>query len=240
MLPERDAQGLFNRLRSGVDIETLLNRIANGNLLLQLAVVPETRYRYTFPYRVNMPRGLLSHDNPYFQSLLYEAASILPSSGQGSSSDQPSSAGFSTSSHSEATKQYETAYLMPYHAAELVEPALASVKPSMWTSACKDDVLMRRLLTAYFFYEYPVVPAFHKDFFLNDMEAQRSDFCSPLLVNTVLAYACVSSPKLVYFSMGLMPLVLLQGHSKPRRVLGAPQPQLHLLRRGPTPLGHGG
>lgn len=86
---------------------------------------------------------------------------------------------------------YHSLYLKPYHAAELVEPLLSSVKPSLWTSVCSDDELMRRLLSVHFLYQYPTFTAFHKDYFLKDMAAHRQNFCSTLLVNAVLAYSCV-------------------------------------------------
>lgn len=36
------------------------------------------------------------------------------------------------------------------------------------------------------------LPFFHKDYFLDDMLAGSSNFCSPLLVSAILAVGCVS------------------------------------------------
>ena len=70
------------------------------------------------------------------------------------------------------------------------------MKPSEWTSVCKDDGLLRDILTAYFMHEYHTFPVFHLDYFFEDMQSPRTNkrdirFCSALLVNAVLAYGCV-------------------------------------------------
>lgn len=74
-LPDREAQDVLQRLRSGADVAAILNQVKAGNLLLQMAVTPETRLRYEFPYRSEMPFDC-GPDNPYLDSLIYEAASL--------------------------------------------------------------------------------------------------------------------------------------------------------------------
>lgn len=182
-LPDKDAADVLRRIRAGTDAATILNHAKTGSLLLQMAVSPETRFRYEFPYRSGMPEYLLP-DNPYLDSLIYESAG-LSSQLQGSSvlgHFAPQLAG---------TEEYQSAYLKPFHAAEVVEPRLSEVKPSSWTTVCDDDVLMRDLLSVFFRCEYQFSAAFQKDLFLEDMAAHRQDLCSSLLVNVVLAYSCV-------------------------------------------------
>ena len=55
----------------------------------------------------------------------------------------------------------------------------------------KTIALMRDLLRVFLRCEYHFTAAIQKDLFLEDMAAQREDFCSSLLVNMVLAYSCV-------------------------------------------------
>ncbi|KAF5661241.1 nitrogen assimilation transcription factor nit-4 [Fusarium circinatum] len=74
-LPDQDAQAILQRLRSGTDAASVANQARVGNVLLQMAVVPETRLRYKFPYRSEMPK-VLEVNNPYLNSMLYEAASL--------------------------------------------------------------------------------------------------------------------------------------------------------------------
>ena len=88
----------------------------------------------------------------------------------------------------ERLRMYDT----PYHTVQMVDPRLDAVEPSKWTAVSSDDVLLRKLLETYFIYEYPPFPFFHKDYFLDDMATGRTRFCSSVLVNCVLAAACVS------------------------------------------------
>ncbi|KAH8657914.1 putative C6 transcription factor [Xylariales sp. PMI_506] len=184
-LPSQDAATIMQRIRSGADASSLVKHVAAGNLLLQLSLEPETRMRYEFPYMAEMPASLLS-DNPYLDSLIYEGVLLYSDHHpQETSSERTSSL-----LQKFGPSQYQDLYLKPIHAAELIDPRLSSVKPSMWTSVCSDDDLMRNLMAVLFRNEFSFAVPFQKDYFLEDMAAQRGGFCSPLLVNTVLAYAC--------------------------------------------------
>ncbi|CAG7565306.1 unnamed protein product [Fusarium equiseti] len=81
-------------------------------------------------------------------------------------------------------------YQVPYHAAEVTDPHLDAIKAKRWTSIIDDDKLLRKLIQTYFLKEYPFLPAFQKDYFLQDMISGRKQYCSPLLVHAVLASAC--------------------------------------------------
>ncbi|KAL3601600.1 hypothetical protein FPOAC2_05869 [Fusarium poae] len=153
-----------------------------------MAVVPETRYRYEFPYKAEMPRDF-HIDNPYLSSLIYETASIYSYRG-GPELTTPSGI------IDLASEEERSLYLKPFHAAQVIEPLLKDVKISCWTNASKDDLLMRDLLRVMFRCEYQFTAAFHKDLFLQDLAAGRKDFCSSLLVNALLAYACVCYPRM--------------------------------------------
>ncbi|XWW92809.1 hypothetical protein V2A60_000736 [Cordyceps javanica] len=236
-LPERDAHGVLARLRAGAPLAAILNQLTAGDALLQMAVTPETRLRYVFPYRAEMPASC-GGDNPYLDTLLYEVTSALPALSFSSSSPSSlSSPAVSASSFDDdgagagrrrllvperrwrqqqqqqqqrgdagsppagetdnaAGPSHDTLYLSPFHAAQLLEPRLTDVQMAPWTRVCDDDALMRELLEVFFRCEYQFTSAFHKDYFLEDLAAGRTEFCSPLLVNIVLAYASVCNPKL--------------------------------------------
>jgi hypothetical protein len=142
-------------------------------------VTPETRYRYVFPYRTHMPTRLESPHNPYLHSLVYETTFTASTSERRA---LPSS----------ADEKYRAQYLRPLLAAEIVDPRLDEVKLSKWTNVSTDDDLMRAILRAYLLFEYDWFAFFHKDHFLDDMVRGSNQFCSPLLVNAVLALGCVS------------------------------------------------
>lgn len=174
---------MFSLVRQGVDPGTLLRQIRECDLLLQLSVVPETRRRYQFPYLASMPIHLQTPDNPYLKSLLYETA-FHGVGHQDSHGDAPPEYG--------QLNQYQNIYLQPYHAAELLDPLIDHIKPSKWTAVTTDDHLMRTLIRAYILHEYPTFPIFHKDIFFQAMIDDDSRYCSPMLVNALLAEACVS------------------------------------------------
>lgn len=172
-----------------------MNSINDSNLLLQLHLVPETRLRYALPYSRDMPASLLVSGSPYLDSLMYEAASqrALHSQVHEPAATEPNHDVFPAEY---ASSEYQSEYVKPYRAAILIEPRLETVKPSEWTTVSKDDTFMRGLLAAYFKHEYYLWPFFQKDYFLEDMAKLRTDnrnppCCSALLVNVVLAYACV-------------------------------------------------
>lgn len=203
-LSEPDALNVLRRMRAGTGLSDILNQVRAGDVLMQMAVAPETRFRYTFPYRGEMPAGCLGGDNPYLQSIIYEVASALPSpsvaaspavSIESSLMDEnkgtDSSSARKSGSPSGTSADADVVYLSPFHAATLYEPRLTDIKIAPWTNVCDDEAVMRELLEIFFRCEYQFTSAFHKDYFLDDLATGNADFCSPLLVNLVLAYASV-------------------------------------------------
>ncbi|OAA66323.1 Zn(2)-C6 fungal-type DNA-binding domain protein [Cordyceps fumosorosea ARSEF 2679] len=205
-LPEADAGNLLRRLRAGAPLAAVLNQVRAGDALLQMAVKPETRFRYVLPYRAEMPAACLGGgSNVYLDALrLYEAASVMPvtADDDGTKGEQRRPLPLDKSPRrqgetgSPAVRENEVAYFTPFHAARLVEPRLTDVKIGPWTHTCDDEPLMRELLGIFLRCEYQFTSAFHKDYFLEDLAAGRAEFCSSLLVNLVLAYASVCNPNL--------------------------------------------
>lgn len=182
---DKDAMNMFNLVRQGVDPKYLLKQMKECDFVFQLAVVPETRRRYQFPYLPTMPIRLQTPDNQYLKSVLYETVFLRPD-------DESSDGGSASSSADTQLGRHHNVYMRPYHAAEVIDPLIDLVKPSKWTAVIADDRLMRALLRAYFLHEYPTFPVFHKDIFLQAMINNDKRFCSSLLVNALLAEACVS------------------------------------------------
>lgn len=60
-----------------------------------------------------------------------------------------------------------------------------------WTSIV-DDAAASHLFSLYFNWEHQVWQFIDQETFLKDLNAGRTRFCSPLLVHTVLFFACVS------------------------------------------------
>jgi len=154
-----------------------MRQVKNGDLPLQPAWAPVTRLHYKFPYSTSMPAALLSPDNPYLGSTVFEITShALPQSAEQTES---------------WASQSEAIYMTPYNMAELMDPYIPNIQISKWTSVETDDELLRALLRAYFLHDYANYTCFQKDIFLQAMRDGDARFCSPLLVNAVLAEACV-------------------------------------------------
>jgi hypothetical protein len=173
---------VVQNIRDGQDLESTLQYLKDGDLRMQLAVTPETWTRYTLPFQKDMPPFLQQPGNPYLQSDLYlgieDALSSPGQAVEGSKVD------------------WRTTYRVPYHAAKLVEERIDLANVSKWTQVTDNPDLLRELLRVYFLYDYPMFAFFHKDLFLDDLVAGKGEHCSSLLVNTVLASACVSTIRL--------------------------------------------
>lgn len=76
----------------------------------------------------------------------------------------------------------------------LCEVPLHQVKAKPWTVVTEDDDLVSHLISLYFSWEHPFCNYIDKELFLDDMKAERTTFCSSLLVNAICAHACVRLP----------------------------------------------
>lgn len=72
---------------------------------------------------------------------------------------------------------------------------LVKVPAANWTTVTKDDELVSHLISVYFTWYHPAYPCVIRDLFVREMAAGdlNSQFCSPILVNAMLALACVSN-----------------------------------------------
>lgn len=62
-----------------------------------------------------------------------------------------------------------------------------------WTSVTNDNDLVSHLVSVYFTWYHPAYPCVIRDLFVDAMNSQElgTTFCCPLLVNSILAIACV-------------------------------------------------
>lgn len=62
--------------------------------------------------------------------------------------------------------------------------------PRSWTRVIDDVNLVQHLLALYFCWEYPTFASLSKEHFLQDFRDGRDRYCSPILVNALLALGC--------------------------------------------------
>ena len=60
----------------------------------------------------------------------------------------------------------------------------------LWFRVPQDAAFVEHLLSLYFCWVHPFYNTLHRDYFLQDMARGNTDFCSALLVNAILAFAC--------------------------------------------------
>ncbi|KAI0105389.1 fungal-specific transcription factor domain-containing protein [Hypoxylon sp. NC0597] len=64
------------------------------------------------------------------------------------------------------------------------------VSPGTWTTVTADAGLVQHLLALYFCWEYPTFASLSKEHFMKDFLNGRDRYCSPILVNALLALGC--------------------------------------------------
>lgn len=183
-LPEAEALDIVYRVRSNTNIETVLAHAKNVDLTMQLSVVPDSNRRYSFPYRLEMPSHLLDPQNPYLQSSLYDGTWTPEEKGREVTAKRPKLP-------SDIRPRANAAYYKPFQAAELVEPLLSRVTAARWTTLSLSDGLFRDLLSNFILHIHPLLYCFHVPLFLQDMVDEKTRFCTPLLVHSVLGAAYV-------------------------------------------------
>jgi hypothetical protein len=77
---------------------------------------------------------------------------------------------------------------------QLSDIALFRVPAHPWTSVTEDDDFVSHLISLWFTWAHPFLNWIDRDLFIREMQTGSidSDFCSPFLVNIILADACVS------------------------------------------------
>ncbi|KAF2690882.1 hypothetical protein K458DRAFT_355200 [Lentithecium fluviatile CBS 122367] len=63
-------------------------------------------------------------------------------------------------------------------------------RPNTWTSVTQDMAFVERLLDLYFRWSHPFYVIFSRECFYKDFRSRREKYCSALLVNAILSYAC--------------------------------------------------
>lgn len=74
--------------------------------------------------------------------------------------------------------------LAPLDSPEMKAPA------ATWTSVTSDISLVQHLLALYFCWEYPTFASLSKEHFMRDFLGGRPRYCSPILLNALLALGC--------------------------------------------------
>ncbi|KAM3564357.1 hypothetical protein MY1884_000824 [Beauveria asiatica] len=159
-LPEQDAQGVFQRIRAGTGLGTILRQVRAGDALLQMATA-SLLAAAPRPPRNEEPAQSLGGDGG--GGARQPPARLR----QQRSKDNDSSAAASHSAENDGV------YLSPLQAERVLEPRLTCVQIAPLTRVCDDEPLMRDLLEMSLRCEYQSKSAFHKDTFFQNLVAGR-------------------------------------------------------------------
>ena len=191
--PEDEAQSILQRIRDGADAETIVRHVQNADLLIQLSLTHDSRSEYDeyeLPFIAEMPPTLIFQRNEYLYSTIYQST-LKQSLALEQQSLETNAVAFESPQDRKIEQPYQNLYLKPYHNADLIDDRLSLAEASPWTSIINDNDLFKKLLKAYFLHDYPWTFFFNRDYFLADLVSGGHEHCSALLVNAVLAIACV-------------------------------------------------
>ena len=185
---EGQSSEIVRKIRIGADIGTIIRQI-HSDSFLQTYSAPETELRFKSPYLNEMPAAIQRSENDYLESFVYEvvcAEGCLPADGEDKQLRQRRQCELDA-----LAKKYPPQYLKPYHSAKLVDQRLGLANVTRWTQVITDNELFMSMLSAYLLQDHPGFPVFHKDTFLQALVEGDGRFCSSLLVNALMAEACV-------------------------------------------------
>jgi hypothetical protein len=74
----------------------------------------------------------------------------------------------------------------------LIDDRLQHVNFAHWTEVAISDAVAADIISLYLELDYPVMPLFNADLFLDDLVNQRTDFCCRFLISALLCFGCVS------------------------------------------------
>ena len=80
----------------------------------------------------------------------------------------------------------EPAWFRDHHS-NITMASIKKTPPKSWTNVTSDAELVKHLLELYICWEYPILASLNKEHFQQDFNSGSSRYCSPLLVNALLA-----------------------------------------------------
>lgn len=81
--------------------------------------------------------------------------------------------------------------LLGQDAGDLCDARLGQFEVHGWLQTRVSTEFAAHAISFYLTTEHPILGLFDADLFLDDLVAQKTDFCSPLLLSAVLSFACV-------------------------------------------------
>ena len=121
----------------------------------------------------------------------------------------------------------------------LSDEPLFDVPAKPWTEVTDDDHFVSHLVSLYFTWEHAACHLVDRELFLEDMKKGQLDshYCSPLLVNALLATACVGAPSTLICVVNLHIAVFFRLSRSLRYARETRNQRRSILRRSETIVG---
>ncbi|KAG6002674.1 hypothetical protein E4U43_001078 [Claviceps pusilla] len=92
-----------------------------------------------------------------------------------------------------------------------VDPRLHNLDIGQWTSVSISDLFAAQAISFYLRNEHPYLALFDSDLFLEDLTTGKGQFCTELLVSSLLAWSCASYAQFETEAKRLSPIFLDEG-----------------------------
>ncbi|KUI52891.1 Nitrogen assimilation transcription factor nit-4 [Cytospora mali] len=192
-LPEDEALALFRRFRAAAGEGSNNNVITAGSIAapLQTSLEFELMIRHPISYPVvalvdspmlTVPEPIPRPSQPRDKDT---SAYAVPYQ-RPSSLTQPSPPATERSDSQQLTPGWHSAPMLP----GLCDDRLNHIEIRNWTQVAIPNELASRLISFYLTTDHPILGLFDADLFLRDLVDHKTDFCSPLLLDAVLCFAC--------------------------------------------------
>ncbi|POS78990.1 hypothetical protein DHEL01_v202620 [Diaporthe helianthi] len=196
-LPEHEAVALLLQVRSESRVNHDLVTTRNIPLPSRTSVEFELMHRHPILYPV-----VAAYDPPEIQVsqlriLPYREHEDAISAGSSKlslrrpSSDRLAAAGTTKrDTHQDPHRSPNLGSTLADHSSHLCDQRLEFIDIVRWSDVPISNELGARLISFYLTVDHPVLGLFDADLFLGDLVAHRTEFCCPLLLSSVLCFAC--------------------------------------------------
>ncbi|KJZ68893.1 hypothetical protein HIM_11715 [Hirsutella minnesotensis 3608] len=180
-LPVSDAIQMLDKVRHETDALRIMSTLREQTALLskeRSSRAQELQSQNPTAYPWNFPLGTLT------VSRGSRSKKSTPDS-----QNAPESTKDSASKHIESLDQGKAHE--KWHEPDLCDPRLRSVHIARWSNVGIDNLLAVRCISLYLVTDHPLLGHFDPELFISDLVSGRREFCSSLLVNALLYWACV-------------------------------------------------
>ncbi|KAK8013755.1 hypothetical protein PG991_009348 [Apiospora marii] len=187
--PEEEALAILRHFRSSGTVQSTLQYIKEGYLVTATHMAGSDADEIPLPpcpkNREEFMLGI-DHPNAYpFLPPLEELKSSLGFQMRMIPEADPKTANWVTEEEIENARHLD-------RARELDDERLLHVKAADWTTVTSNDIIVQNLISLYLSWDHATMRLFDEEFFIDQISNSKTEYCSPVFVNAVLAAATLN------------------------------------------------